>query len=232
MAEVIADCAGQHPGRPLPQSGIAEIWQVALDAIPSGDRLGAADRGDVAGFADKAATRLALRSVLGRYLGPGAASRPIAVSTHGRPFLPGAQLDFNTARRGRTVLIAITGEGAVGIDLEDCRPLPEREGIERMLHPLERDALAQLHGPARDAAFFRVWTRKEAALKASGLGLSFGLDRFSVLEERCAIGRRALWLRDLRVGDDLAAAIASDLPLSRLRRLRFPGGLDATGGCA
>ena len=46
--------------------------------------------------------------------------------------------------------------------------------------PAKRNALNALPPEQSERAFFHVWTRKEAFLKATGLGLSHGLERFEV----------------------------------------------------
>jgi 4'-phosphopantetheinyl transferase len=51
---------------------------------------------------------------------------------------------------------------------------------ERFFTPAEAAALRSLPADRSSEAFFHIWTRKEAFLKALGLGLSHGLERFAV----------------------------------------------------
>ena len=55
----------------------------------------------------------------------------------------------------------------------------------------ECEALALLHGPERERAFLHCWTRKEACLKAVGLGLGLDTRCFHVGIEADA---RSVWL--------------------------------------
>jgi len=82
-----------------------------------------------------------------------------------------------------------------------------------LLHPNERNILETLTGEARADAFPRLWTAKEAYLKALGLGfardptkIAIGLD-FSILDEEAAptILTRG-WRRFVLRGEDFIAA--------------------------
>ena len=71
----------------------------------------------------------------------------------------------------------------VGVDAEDIRPI-EAGVAERFFSPAELSSMATLEGPGTSAAwldaFYRCWTRKEAILKAEGMGLRIPLDSFDV----------------------------------------------------
>ncbi len=69
----------------------------------------------------------------------------------------------------------------VGVDVERCRPDVEYLDLaQRFFAKAERDAVAAVEGEARTAVFYRCWARKEACVKAVGLGLQVELDRFAV----------------------------------------------------
>src|SRR5699024_314193 len=66
----------------------------------------------------------------------------------------------------------------LGCDLELARPRPRAlEIAQRYFTAAEAGWLARLDGPAREAAFVRIWCAKEAMLKAHGRGIAFGLHR-------------------------------------------------------
>ncbi len=128
--------------------------------------------------------RLGLRKLLGFYLGREAAGISFRYSDMGRPELAtsGPPLHFNLAHSGDLVLFAITVDGPIGIDVEKADPTRDWAGIaSRYFAPAERDFLSQVPLGKRLEAFLRLWTAKEAVLKATGLGLSGGLENFSVL---------------------------------------------------
>ncbi|MET7599385.1 4'-phosphopantetheinyl transferase family protein [Streptomyces sp. NPDC004082] len=69
-------------------------------------------------------------------------------------------------------------ERLVGVDVERRRALATTELASVALSPAERAHLTSLApGPAREAAFLRCWTRKEAVLKAVGIGVTTDLTR-------------------------------------------------------
>lgn len=128
--------------------------------------------------------RAALRSLLGRYLERAPAGLEFDYTARGKPELtgPGAgQWHFNLAHSHDLALIAVTQAAAVGVDVERIRPMPDAVGIaERFFSPRELAALRGVAPAARDAAFFRLWTRKEAWLKATGDGISESLSKIEV----------------------------------------------------
>jgi 4'-phosphopantetheinyl transferase len=97
----------------------------------------------------------------------------------GKPHAPSlAHLDFNLTHAREQVLIAVAREQPVGIDLERVDREIEIDDIaRRYFSAAEADAIEALASERKLAAFLRLWTCKEAVLKALGEGISFGLDR-------------------------------------------------------
>jgi 4'-phosphopantetheinyl transferase len=126
--------------------------------------------------------RAALREILARQLGVAAADVAFRYTPLGKPELVSPRnLRFSVTHSGDRALIAVGNDVSVGIDIE-C--IQERgvdiDGITRSFHPRERQALAESPAQARLVAFYRCWVRKEAVLKALGVGLTGGLDCFAV----------------------------------------------------
>ena len=93
----------------------------------------------------------------------------------GRPFVPGKEERFSLAHGGDFVLLAV-GRSAVGADVEpEMRRLPR--SWQRLCAPEEAD-WAETEPQTR---FFRLWTMKEALLKADGCGLTVRPEAVSVL---------------------------------------------------
>lgn len=92
-------------------------------------------------------------------------------SPAGKPFLPGGP-SFNISHSGKLVVLAVTRQGNVGIDIEQKRAVV----IEEFSNFLPE--LASLNGRSDAEAinlFFDCWTQKEAVLKGCGGGLSVPL---------------------------------------------------------
>jgi 4'-phosphopantetheinyl transferase len=129
--------------------------------------------------------RMALRHLLGTYLSCTPAAISFRTGRHGKPELAlplnSDGLQFSCSHSGDLALLAITRHQKIGVDLEQHRPLPDALDLARsFFSPREFAALQQIPPALQTKAFFAGWTRKEAFVKALGLGLSFPLHRFSV----------------------------------------------------
>ena len=90
-------------------------------------------------------------------------------------------LEFNVSHSEEIALYGITRASKIGIDIEKVRSLADAEQIaKRFFSPQEFTWLNQLPVSQKEAAFFSLWTCKEAYLKAIGEGLAFGLDQFQI----------------------------------------------------
>lgn len=130
--------------------------------------------------------RTPLHEVLAAYLGVHADDITLIAGEHGRPSLAPSHdqsLGFNWSHSGDQALIAIGRHIQPGIDLERQRARPRALQIaQRYFTAQESARLEALPLDQRHAAFLNLWTAKEAVLKATGRGLSFGLDRLNILE--------------------------------------------------
>ena len=126
--------------------------------------------------------RGALRLILSQYLDRPAATLQLAVSPHGKPFVPRAHHRFNVTHSHELALIGVTFDRPVGIDCEyHRRPLEDAAAlIDRYFSPFEQAVFHALPAEQQQLAFFNGWTRKEAYIKARGTGLSHPLDAFDV----------------------------------------------------
>lgn len=122
-----------------------------------------------------------LRVLLSRYVDRAPASLLFAPNSHGKPVLRQSNLCFNLSHSRHLALFAISRRLDVGCDIEfhDERFLAENIP-EHFFSPAEIAELRALPASDQLAAFFAGWTRKEAYVKARGLGLSLSLKSFDV----------------------------------------------------
>lgn len=129
------------------------------------------------------AARGQLRAVLGRYLDCPPDRVTFRHGPNGKPAIAGecGGLEFNLSHSGGFGLVALTRDRPLGVDLEHVRAMRNFEGIaQRFFAPEEVADLAALAPDEQPEAFFRIWTRKEAYVKADGAGLTHALNRFRV----------------------------------------------------
>lgn len=117
------------------------------------------------------------------------------------PAAPEGRFEFNLSHSGDLALLAVARDRAVGVDVVRWDPaMAHTEVAERYFSPVEREALRSLAGAPERAVegFFSAWSRKEAYLKATGHGVSRGLDHFDV---SLSPGEPAALIADRRDGD-------------------------------
>ncbi len=120
-----------------------------------------------------------VRRLLGAYLDRGAETLIFQRNSYGKPFLVDmADLTFNLSHSAAALMIAVTRDRPIGVDLEYTdRERPFMRLAKRFFCDTEFRALSLLKSTQQKEAFLRLWTCKEALLKAVGRGLAFGLNR-------------------------------------------------------
>lgn len=182
-----------------------------------------------------AVCHVALRLLLGRYLGIPPHFISFEKNEHGKPALlstpSGNPLHFNLSHTSGLGIIAIAQGLTVGVDIEKIRPV-ERDIAQRYFSAREQADLQDLQGEEWLHAFFRCWTRKEAILKAEGVGLSGQLDAFdvslrpeapaAVLSVRAAAAFTAEWqLAELNPASGFIGALATSSVPAEIFRYRL-----------
>jgi 4'-phosphopantetheinyl transferase len=155
-----------------------------------------------------------LETVLARYLGVDASSLILEPAAHGKPALPGSRLRFNLAHSGDVALVAVAQDRDVGVDVERVRPDADRWAlVDHALTARERRRLQRVAPAGRAHAFLSMWARKEALLKAAGVGLSveparIELDGDSVVAVPPELGTAGEWTVTTVPLDGYVAAVA------------------------
>lgn len=128
------------------------------------------------------AGRARLRSLLGEHLGLDPRTLAFAENAFGKPRLAAhPSVHFSLSHSGDRAVLAVCELREIGIDIERVRPLDHLDLARRYFHPSEVAAIESARPPEEQLlAFFRIWTLKEAIVKAIGRGLSIPLDTFDV----------------------------------------------------
>lgn len=133
-------------------------------------------------------SRLAVRDLLGEWLSVSADELRIAYLPGGKPYLPDhAGLHVSWSRSEGLLLLGVSGSGRIGVDIERQRPVPTPLDVLATVYP----ALPAAVGPE---SFLAAWTLLEAAVKATGRGLSHGARDVDLLFEDTG----EVILRDIR----------------------------------
>jgi 4'-phosphopantetheinyl transferase len=129
-------------------------------------------------------TRALLRLVLAAN-SPGMRPHDFTFETeaNGKPYLAGhTALHFNVSHSHDMALIAVAAF-PIGIDIEfQNETVDHLDVAESVFSASERDILRENFGDARRDTFFTLWARKEAYLKATGIGFSARLDQISTIQ--------------------------------------------------
>src|SRR5262249_35174203 len=94
-------------------------------------------------------------------------------------------IQFNVSNSDDVALVAVAIDRELGVDVEHVREPRDFESLAAQFFAVSEVAqLRSLPHEQRLEAFYRLWTRKEAVLKAIGTGLAFPLDKVVVTLDR------------------------------------------------
>jgi phosphopantetheine--protein transferase-like protein len=114
-----------------------------------------------------------MRGLLARLLGAAPRELAFSIGDKGKPHLASARVSFNLSHSEGTAAFALGEVPYLGIDLERLDRTVDIEGLARRC--FREKEIAWMHSfpeAERHHAFFRIWTAKEARMKATGEGFS------------------------------------------------------------
>lgn len=133
-----------------------------------------------------------LRALIGRYLGRDGDLVRYARGPFGKPFLEGQDLRFSFSDTKDAVLVAFSHVVEIGADIETMQRTVDHDAVSEHYFTAEEteDIASAKDGKRR---FLELWTRKEAVLKASGVGIMDDLHvlRVNGQEQRMSISHEA-----------------------------------------
>ncbi|MYE36870.1 MAG: 4'-phosphopantetheinyl transferase superfamily protein [Rhodobacteraceae bacterium] len=130
-------------------------------------------------------SRSAMRQILCCFLKCRNEQLSFETNAHGKPIplVDGslANASVNLTHSGNHGLVGIAPEGQLGIDLEVPVERSNVEGIGQMVFTDdEQSELASATGKEKLNLFYRLWTLKEALIKALGTGFSLNPNQFEI----------------------------------------------------
>ena len=239
-----------EPVHTVPSLGPGEVhvWRdnlsaPALDGWASSESLSPDERDQadrMSAVARRAAFvrgRGALRFLAGQYLNIPAGDVPVRILESGKPIIygqdPKGGLSVSVSHSGPVLALAFTRAGDIGVDVEVEAASVDRAAVSRRFFShLEATGLAYLPPAAQVSAFFALWVRKEALLKASGDGLATPISEVeftvssttepTLLQVPSAYGDISEWtVRAVVPAPDTAGAVAVRGAVTTVRCLQW-----------
>ena len=152
------------------------------------------------------ACRHSVRRILSGFVQRASASIQFTNSGNKKPAVDG--IEFNISHSGNLILVAV-GQTAVGIDIELVMP----DFDFSLLLDSSFSARERLHIGSK-LSFYEFWTRKEAVLKASGEGLTDGMNEFECLDNLVLRKGLSYELKTFRTDEQYIFSLAS--PVDKL----------------
>lgn len=225
---------------PTLPSGHAHIWQFDVTAeiaarcerlalLSTSERIRAGNIRHTVTRQEFVSGRTMLRLLLEHYLGRDARGLLLQQGSNGKPFLEDAPISFNVAHSSSRILLAITREGSIGVDLEAHSTSVDIDALIPQVFPANLTAhLSEMNALERHREFFALWAAREAVSKAHGGGLSTAIDWSTN-----AAGRRIGTVRQedeakqfvvvpLACGESYSGALACEQTFERIDILCVP----------
>lgn len=130
-----------------------------------------------------------------------------------RPYFKDVEMNFSTSHHEGFSVVCATRKAKCGIDSELIKPL-HIEVYNDFLHPEERQFINNQIN--QQITFYEIWTKKEAVLKASGLGISQELQSFDVHGDIIQINGEKYSTEELNLSENSITYIATDQKITQL----------------
>ncbi|MGI8582952.1 MAG: 4'-phosphopantetheinyl transferase family protein [Chitinophagaceae bacterium] len=136
-----------------------------------------------------------------------------------RPYFDNS-IDFNISHAGEYIICAISTTNKIGIDVEQVQNISLNDFKENFSQKewkniLKADNIIQ--------SFFIYWTRKEAFLKAIGMGLNVPLKNVDTTDNEITWDNKKWFLHEIKLDNDYVSYISCDavLPEMVIKEINF-----------
>jgi 4'-phosphopantetheinyl transferase len=174
----------------LPDHGTADIWSVDINSSTEDiiNGMQYLDDKELSRYSRYLREEDRLRFAGGRiftklaaaaYLRKKAVDISIYAEKNAKPIIKDAKgLSYNISHSGNMILLAFSADTDIGIDIEKIDTDIDAVQLSTVLHPHEKEAVVK-YGVNE---FYKIWTNKEAYVKAVGKGFSIPAESFFVKE--------------------------------------------------
>lgn len=199
-----------------------DLWYFNIDDFPDEDINSVlsflpaeiADKINRYKFVDDKKSRLIARLMLQKYVLKTTGNWSwdlLKTNINHKPFIENGP-HFNITHSGKLVVVAFSYTSEIGIDIEKIQNI-DVCGIANNFHEHE---ITHLKNNKYDLnLFYNIWTKKEALLKANGIGIVNGLNKVSVLEHKVFCTKQ-WYVQNLSIHSDYKCAICTDYEASSI----------------
>ncbi len=199
----------------IPGHGTADIWSadICLDRELIMSKLHYLDAEEICRYRrflkeeDRlrfAGGRIFTKLIVAAYLGIKAEYIAINALKNAKPVIMGETgLEYNISHSGDMILLAFSASAEVGVDIEKTDPHIDAASLCTVLHPKEKEAVLR----CGTDEFYRIWTNKEAYVKAVGKGFSISPESFFVHENGTVSGTEGYKVQRIDRYDGYSAAL-------------------------
>lgn len=127
-----------------------------------------------------------------------------------RPFLPDVNIDFNISHTQHAVVCCITQGANIGIDIEEIQ-FTSIHDFKEEFSALEMEHIQRSKNSL--LKFYSYWTKKEAVVKAEGLGLGIIPMRQVIIhenEKQASLFSKEWFLHEIPMGEKMVGHFATD----------------------
>ena len=137
----------------------------------------------------------------------------IQYSKYGKPYFKGSNIKFNISHSGDIVVCVITDFCEIGIDIEEIKDIYIDDYKNQFS---EKEFVKIEESKIKHEYFFKFWTRKEAVIKANGMGISIPLNSFEVINSVVHLNENLFYLNEIKIAKNYVCNIAVE------KRIKFP----------
>ncbi len=173
-----------------------------------------------------------LRNLLAQRLNQSPEKITIKKAKHGKPYLADyPELGFNLSHSADRLMIAVGWNCQLGVDIEISKQRINLSGlVDKCFAEEEATYWTKLPENQKNREFYRFWTRKEAFVKATGHGISLGLNHCVINPDNPAellrvpdnCGQASAWhVLDIDLGEGIYSAFVADKEFAGVRLMDF-----------